>query len=215
MARDAQAVVAVGAQALHIHPRNAEGKQSLAYQDVAAALSAIHMRCPDISVGVSTGIWIEPGVSLRLQRIKEWTVLPDFVSVNFSEPGVADLCTTLLARGIGIEAGISTVAEVQLLLKLGLADRCLRILIEPTEEETHAALANTIAIISVLDEAHVQLPCLLHGSDATIWPVLHVALQRGYDTRIGLEDTLTLPDGNQAQGNAELVSLAVRYAKSV
>jgi uncharacterized protein (DUF849 family) len=214
LARDAEAVVAAGAQALHIHPRAANGKQSLASQDIAAALSAIRTRCPDTPIGVSTGIWIEPDVSLRLQRVREWTVLPDFASVNFSEPGIADLCTTLLNRSIGIEAGISTVAEVQLLLELGLADRGLRILIEPTEEADNA-LTTIAAIIGALDEVHVQLPRLLHGSDATTWLLLDVALHYGYDTRIGLEDILTLPDGSQAQGNAELVSLAVKYMRSI
>lgn len=42
----------------------------------------------------------------------------------------------------------------------------------------------------------------------TAWPLLNVALQRGYDTRIGLEDTLYLPDGGMARDNAELVAFA-------
>jgi len=60
----------------------------------------------------------------------------------------------------------------------------------------------------MLNEANVQTPRLLHGFDTTAWPLLKVALQRGYDTRIGLEDTLTLPDGRKASGNAELVMVA-------
>ncbi len=35
------------------------------------------------------------------------------------------------------------------------------------------------------------------------------AFARGYDTRIGLEDTLTLPDGRQAADNAALVRVAM------
>jgi uncharacterized protein (DUF849 family) len=209
LARDAAAVVAAGAGALHIHPRNADGKQSLEAQDQAAAIAAIRARCPGIPIGVSTGIWIEPDARLRLQKVQQWTVLPDFASVNFDEPGVADLCNVLHTRGIGVEAGISTCDEARLLCKPGLADRCLRILIEPGEEETEAALINVSAIIRVLDEEHVQLPRLLHGFGATAWSILDAALDLGYDTRIGLEDTLTLPDGRQAQGNAELVALAV------
>jgi uncharacterized protein (DUF849 family) len=212
LARDAALVVAAGAQALHIHPRAADGKQSLTAADQAAALSAIRMRCPGIPVGVSTAIGIEPDVALRLRAVHSWTVWPDFASVNFEEPGVVDLCNALLERGIGVEAGLSSVAEVEPLLTFGLAERCLRILIEPVEGEASAALATTAAIIHALDEASIRLPRLLHGFDTTAWPVLDAALRYGYDTRIGLEDTLILPDGSLAPGNAELIALAVSRA---
>ena len=33
---------------------------------------------------------------------------------------------------------------------------------------------------------------------------------RGVQARIGMEDTLTLPDGSAADGNADLVAAAVR-----
>ena len=66
LARDAVAVVTVGARALHIHPRDAAGQQSLAAEDQAAALVAIRECCPGLSVGVSTAIWIEPDIALRL-----------------------------------------------------------------------------------------------------------------------------------------------------
>lgn len=197
---------------MHIHPRRPDGTQSLDSADVAAALSAIRARCPDIPVGVTTAAWIEPDVSHRLRKVQEWTVLPDFASVNFSEPGVADLCQALHAHGIGIEAGLSTTADVALLLDLDLADYCLRILIEPDEEETEAALASVAAVIASLDNANIHLPRLLHGFDTTTWPVLDFALSLGYDTRVGLEDTFAMPDGSLTQGNAELVSLVISKA---
>lgn len=212
LARDAALVIAAGAQALHIHPRAADGKQSLAAQDQAAALAAIRKRCPGIPVGVSTAIGIEPDVALRLRKVQEWTVRPDFASVNIEEPGAVDLCNALLEQEIGVEAGISSVAEVELLLKSGFARHCLRILIEPMEEEASAALATSAAIIHALDEASIQVPRLLHGFDAAAWPVLDAALRYGYATRIGLEDTLNLPDGSITQGNAELIALAVNRA---
>jgi uncharacterized protein (DUF849 family) len=37
-----------------------------------------------------------------------------------------------------------------------------------------------------------------------------VAATRGYDTRTGFEDTLTLPDGARAESNAALVTAARR-----
>jgi uncharacterized protein (DUF849 family) len=213
LARDAEAVVTVGARALHIHPRDRNGAQSLKAADQAAALSAIRARCPGIPVGVSTAFLIEPDEAQRLQRVREWTILPDFASVNFDEPGTADLCHELLERGIGVEAGLSTVADAQLLCALGLADRCLRILIEVGAEQTVEALAVAAAIVRALDEGHAQAPRLLHGYEDTTWPLVELARYYGYDTRIGLEDTLTLPDGSQAAGNAELVAQAVRKTR--
>ena len=213
LARDAVLVVAAGARALHIHPRDSTGRQSLGASDQAAALIAIRARCPNIPIGVSTAFMIEPDVELRLRRVREWTILPDFASVNFDEPGVADLCHTLFERGIGIEVGLSQVEDVEVLHQLGLAERCLRILIELDEQEPADALATTAGIIHALDKRQIQSPRLLHGFDATTWPVLEAAIHYGYDTRIGLEDTLALPDGSLAQGNADLVAQAVSKAR--
>ena len=212
LARDAVLVVAAGARALHIHPRAADGNQSLATHDQATAISAIRMRCPGIPVGVSTAISIEPDVALRLRKVEEWTILPDFASVNFEEPGAVELCQALLERGVGVEASVSSVEEVELLVKSGLAERCLRILLEPVEEEAEAALASTEAVIQALDNAYIQLPRLLHGFEATTWPLLEAALRYGYDTRVGLEDTLALPDGSPTSGNAELITFAASKA---
>ena len=44
------------------------------------------------------------------------------------------------------------------------------------------------------------------------WPVLRQAVSLGRDIRIGLEDSLLLPDGSQAPSNAALVTAAVRLA---
>ncbi|WP_455711960.1 3-keto-5-aminohexanoate cleavage protein [Streptomyces decoyicus] len=51
-------------------------------------------------------------------------------------------------------------------------------------------------------------PVLLHGEDGGAWPVLRLAAVLGLATRIGIEDTLLLPDGRPATGNAQLVATA-------
>src|SRR5262249_30289047 len=132
---------------------------------------------------------------------------PDFASVNLSEPGASALCTALLAMGIGVEAGLATPADARLLVELGLADRCLRHLIE-VAGQAEAALATAGQIEEVLDGAGTQSPGLLQGFGSGAWAVLEAALTRGYDVRIGLEDTLLLPDGAAARDNAELVAAA-------
>ncbi|MDQ2887489.1 MAG: 3-keto-5-aminohexanoate cleavage protein [Chloroflexota bacterium] len=213
LARAAQSAIVAGAGALHIHPRRADGTQSFAAEDCGAAFAAVRASCPGTSVGGTTAAWIEPDVQRRQTLIQAWQILPDFVSVNFSEAGTAELCTLLLAKGIGVEAGLATIDDARLLLTLGIADRCTRLLFEPGEQEMGAALAVVDAIERVLDDASVQTSKLLHGFEATAWPLLEVALQRGYDTRIGLEDTLHLPDGRQARDNAQLVSVAYERAQ--
>ena len=211
-ARDA---VAAGAGALHIHPRRADGSQSFDPADVAAAVAAVRAACPGVPVGGTTAAWVEPDPARRLALVQAWTLRPDFVSVNFSEDGNRAALRRTAAGGIGIEAGLSTADDARLLIATGLAGRCVRLLIEPDEPETTAALATVRAIEALLDAAGIQTPRLLHGSEATAWPLLDEALRCGYDTRIGFEDTLVLPDGSPARDNAQLVATAWERAARV
>src|SRR5437762_2679812 len=71
------------------------------------------------------------------------------------------------------------------------------------------------AISRILDAGGVRPPRLQHGLGACAWPVLRDALARGYDLRIGLEDTLTLRDNSRAAGNAELVASVARLVSQI
>ncbi|HEY9505089.1 MAG TPA: 3-keto-5-aminohexanoate cleavage protein, partial [Gemmatimonadales bacterium] len=82
---------------------------------------------------------------------------------------------------------------------------CLRVLLEPLEQELAAALGTVAALESPLAG---RAPRLLHGVDATAWALLREAARRGYDARIGLEDTLLIPEGRLAGDNSELVRAA-------
>jgi hypothetical protein len=72
------------------------------------------------------------------------------------------------------------------------------------------ALREADRILRRLARAEVSAPVLLHGEGGCTWPVLDKALALGLQTRIGLEDTLTGPDGRAAEGNAALVGIALR-----
>lgn len=213
IAAEAQRSVEAGANALHLHPRGADGKETLQASVCAEVLEAVRAVCPGIVVGLSTGFWIVPDEARRYAEIREWHVLPDYSSVNFSEPGAEELCELLFSRGIGVEAGLANVRDTYRLLESGLAERCLRLLIEIETQDLAEALREAEAIEILLDEALVQVPRLLHGVDATAWPLLELSLQQGYDVRIGLEDTLTLPDGRTVSSNAELVAHARTLAQ--
>jgi uncharacterized protein (DUF849 family) len=59
------------------------------------------------------------------------------------------------------------------------------------------------------------IPLLVHGEDELAWPVLRWAQARGFDTRIGLEDTLLGEDGHPARDSAALVARALRQGPDI
>jgi uncharacterized protein (DUF849 family) len=65
---------------------------------------------------------------------------------------------------------------------------------------------------AALTRVYIDAPRLLHGHNATVWPMIREAKKRGWQTRIGLEDTVTLPDGKPAKDNVELVAAAAKIA---
>lgn len=204
-----------GADAIHLHVRSAAGVESLRAEDVARTLEAVLAVCPKSQIGVTTGAWILPDTDARLRAVGSWEVFPGFASVNFSEDGAAEIATLLLSRGVDIEAGLIDANSARGFVDSGLVDRCLRVLIEPQEQEQENALENVNEIESLLDSAKVELPRLLHGTEATTWAMLAEAIVRGFGGRIGFEDTLTLPDGRVARSNEELVTEALRRVRAL
>jgi len=71
------------------------------------------------------------------------------------------------------------------------------------------ATADADRILCQLDASRVNAPRLLHGEGQTCWPLIRHAGRLALATRIGLEDTLTGPDGSPVSGNAELIQLAL------
>lgn len=206
--------VAAGAGALHLHPRDHQGRESLGTEVVAAALNAVRIACPGIPVGISSGFWILPRVDGQLAAAHVWTVRPDFVSVNWHEPHAGALAELLLGLGIGVEAGLCNVEAAQAFLKWPGRDRVLRVLVELPDRPGEEVLPEAAAILALLDDAGISVPRLLHGLDRSAWPLLHEAGRRGLSARIGLEDTLSLPDGALAADNAGLVRAARRMLAS-
>jgi uncharacterized protein (DUF849 family) len=210
----AESVVA-GAGAIHLHARNRDGAESLAPGDVARAVAAVRAAVRTTPVGVTTGAWIVPDPDERHALVKSWDVVPDFASVNFHEEGAEALAKLLQGKGAGVEAGLCDAPAAARFVGSGLAARSLRVLIEPQEAGLAAALATVAEIEATLDAAGVEAPRLLHGTGGTTWGLIAEAARRGYDTRIGLEDTLLREDATEAAGNAALVVEARRvYARA-
>jgi uncharacterized protein (DUF849 family) len=215
LARDAKAVVAAGADALHVHPRDAAGRESVQPADIAAALAAIRASVPGTPVGVSTGWWIAPGGRARQAPIAAWQVLPDYVSVNLIEEDAPEVIALALGKGIGVEAGLWSLADAERFVALADAPRCLRTLLEINEQDVAEAMAAAEGIRAVLARAGLGLPSMLHGYEATKWRLYRAALGRGLDTRIGLEDGKHLPSGAVAESNEALIRVASDLASLV
>lgn len=206
LARDAAACVAAGACAIHLHPRDADGRERLDAALVDAVVAEVRDACA-VPVGVSTGAWIEPDLVRRVELIGAWRA-PDYASVNVSEPGAEAVMRVLAAAGVGIEAGVWSVADAKRLAALEVADRVTRILVEPVDVPCGDAVTVVDAIHVELDRHGLGVPRLQHGDGEATWILLADALDRGIDTRIGLEDTLRGPDGEPTAGNEALVRAA-------
>jgi uncharacterized protein (DUF849 family) len=208
LARDAADCAAAGASAFHIHPRDAEGRETLEPETIDAVAAAVRDACGGLPVGVSTAAWIEPDFDRRLRLLREWTK-PDYASVNVSEPGFRDVMRTLLDRGIGIEAGVWSVEDAQRLADSGYAQWVTRILVEPVDPPVDEALETVDAIHAALDAHGISgVPRLQHGDSDSTWVLIEDAVRRGLATRVGLEDCQQLPDETQASGNAALIRAA-------
>jgi uncharacterized protein (DUF849 family) len=213
LAAAAAAAVVAGAEAVHVHPRGSDGRQSLRAADVGAAVAAIRAVTPDIPVGVTTGLWVTADPVTRRDDIADWADLtpeqrPDFASLNVSETGWQELVAMLDEMGIGVEAGVWSVRDAELATGPVPAD-WLRILVEVMGTPATEATVRADEILARLGAAGVTAPILLHGEGESCWPLVAHAGLLGLATRIGLEDVLTGPRGEPVADNAELVRLAL------
>jgi uncharacterized protein (DUF849 family) len=196
-----------GAQAVHMHPKSADGVDSLHGDAVGPAVQAVRAAVPGLPLGVTTGFWALPDADARLRAVEGWTVLPDFASLNWHEPGSEELAHLLLGKGLGVEIGLFHAEAAASWARSDLAQHCMRVMIEL---QADADVADADDMLDRVLAVGSPAPVLLHGLDESCWPLLEHAGARGVQTRIGMEDTLKLPDGSVAPDNAALVSAAVR-----
>jgi uncharacterized protein (DUF849 family) len=208
LAEEARASVEAGARVLHLHPYDGAGLETLAAEPCTAALVAVRAACPGVPVSLSTSAGIEPDPRRRLELVAGWEVLPDLVTANQGEAGISELCEHLIPRGVGIEAGLLGVADAEAFVRSGLADRCVRALVEPLDADPSEAVAHAAAMEEVLADAQISLEQVHHGDGVASWAVTERALGRGHGIRTGLEDTTVLADGRTAADNATLVRAA-------
>jgi uncharacterized protein (DUF849 family) len=211
LARDTARVAAAGAGAVHLHVKDASGADTLDGDNVAAVVSAVRVVAPGLPVGVTTGAWAVAEPTQRAELVRTWQVFPDFASVNWHEAGAVALAEELLQLGVGVEAGLWHSEAVQSWLTWQHRDHCLRVLVELPDglDPTKTVKEADLLLASVASGVGNTVQVLLHGEGSSCWPALRHAADRGLATRIGLEDTLELPDGTPAPDNLALVEAAV------
>jgi uncharacterized protein (DUF849 family) len=210
----ARAAVQAGAHSVHVHAFDEAGRETLDGAACAKVLRAIRALCPATSISLTTSATIVAQPGERLGLVEAWEELPDLVSANQGEPGIQDLCESLLSRGVGIEAGLLTADDARAFVRSGLAARCRRVLIEPLDPDPAVAIQHAATMEDIVLKAGITLEQVHHGYDTGCWAVNQRALERGHGIRTGLEDITLLPDGRAARDNADLVSAAARLIRS-
>lgn len=197
-----------GNKVFHIHCYDENGNESLNPKDVDALVTLVKSISPEIQLGISSGDWIEPDLEKRMKYISEWKFVPDFISVNIIEDEAIKVSKLLIAKGVKIEAGLNELKAAELFVESDLIDDCFRVLIEPEPEEISLAILTINKIEQVLNTAGIKSPRLLHGFNSVAWDVLREAKRRGYDSRIGMEDTIYLENGEMVNSNLDLINYA-------
>jgi uncharacterized protein (DUF849 family) len=205
-----------GATGVHLHVRDDSGAETLEPTVVNETCRQVRAVAIDVGVtpeiGLTTGEWIVPDLPRRLSMIREWEGV-DCATVNLSEKGFEHVMDVMVGAGIGIDVGLWAPVEMDILLTSGFLPHAQRVSIELDAGEPYFLSGEPLALAQqvndALDAAGSTCPRLTHGMNDWTWPLVKDAFRRGHDTRVGFEDSVLLPDGRQAQSNAQLVQTAL------
>lgn len=209
IAKDAKAAVLAGAMSVHIHAFSHDGTETLESDACSEVLLATRRECPGVPISLTTSASIVSDPERRLQIVSSWTELPDLVTVNQGEQGIVQVCELLMSRGVGLEAGLLSVDDARKFVAGPSHLRWRRVLIEPLDTNPDQAVRHAAEMEDVLTAAGITLEQAHHGYGIASWAVNRRAIARGHGIRTGLEDVTVLPDGQQAESNAQLVRIAV------
>ena len=140
IATDAAACQRAGAASVHLHPRRPrDGTETLAADAHDAVVAAVRRAAPGLEISCSTQEQIDlGGLPDRHAAVRAWRTPPDLVTLNLSEDGVTELGNTLLDRGVGIEAGLFTLADAETFLAMPWAAQVHRVMVEVIFEHEDA-----------------------------------------------------------------------------
>lgn len=213
--KDVRQLFLIGYKVFHIHCYDKNGNESLKPEDVSELVIRVRKISLQIKIGISSGDWIEPNLEKRIRHIQNWTDVPDFISVNMIEEDAVEVSNELIKKRVKIEAGLNEAKAAEIFVNSNLDKYCERILIEPEEERLEEALLTVSEIENFLKQNNSELKILLHGFNSASWGLLREAKKRGYDSRMGLEDTIFLESGKKAKNNLELIKEARKILNTI
>jgi len=214
IAQAASDVVRAGADSIHVHAFDTDGKETLEGEFCGSVLKSIRSLCPTVPISLTTSATIVSDPRKRLYLVEQWQELPNLVTANQGEQGIVELCDLLLSRGVEIEAGLLSKDDARAFIASGLASRCRRVLIEPLDLIPDIAVEHAAVMEELITSAGIDLEQVHHGYGMACWAVNRRALDRGHGIRTGFEDITLLPDGRPAKNNADLVAAAVEMVQS-
>jgi len=209
---DSLACARIGASDFHVHPRNSEGSEAIDAETIEKWVTAFNQRLPLATISLSTAAWIAP-LAQRLREICSWSVRPHYASVNFHEEGAEEIADALLNQCVGVEAGISDREGARRFLNYERRQECRRLMFEMPNKEPQAVSSVFKEIYRILANITDDHELILHGEGRSAWPILQLAVRNGLRGRIGLEDTILLPDLRVAENNVSILTAAVEILK--
>lgn len=180
----------------------------------------------DLLRSLSTDTQTRPDlISINLGHITEWArhsaAHPERATIHYpnSYADIAALLTTCAEVGIVPELGVMDLGFISNAVTLqhdGLLPARPWFLIEldspgfgSGRQVAPSSEANLELFGRLLGEFFPDASWAAHGVDLAGYAVLKSAISHGWHVRVGLEDTLVLPDGRLSDGNAPLVEWAV------
>jgi uncharacterized protein (DUF849 family) len=123
IAEAARAAVEAGAQSVHVHAFDNAGRETLDGSACARVLRAFRALCPETPISLTTSAAIVGDPGERFKIVEAWEEMPDLVTANQGEPGIAEVCELPLSRGVGIEAGLLSIEDARAFVRSDLAGR--------------------------------------------------------------------------------------------
>lgn len=114
--------------------------------------------------------------------------------MNFQKDGAEEVANALLDCGVGVEAGVWHEEGARRFLNYARRPQCRRLMFEMPDESPSTAEAVLQGANEVLGGVSGAHDLIVHGEGRSAWPMLGLALDKGMGARIGLEDTVWLPD---------------------
>lgn len=212
----AAACIAAGAQALHLHIRDKEGRHSLDPGHYCEALSELARAVPDMRVQITTESAGLFGVDTQIACLED--LVPEWASISVREIARAPECAARLyhgcaERGTEVQHILYDLSDVELLRNwqlqgVVLPEQMSVIFVLGRYDTGRHAMPNDLKPFrAALPDPGSWMVCAFGPNEH---PCLKAAAANGGALRVGFENSLTDPDGTPHSDNAASVARLIQ-----